>query len=352
MFRYWDGQSWSDQTTSDPSAPPPGQAAPPPPAAPTQLPPQYGGQQQYPQQQYGQQQYGQDPYAQQQPGQPGQYPGGYGGGYGQGYPGAPGDSGGGTGKRIGLIALAVLLIAGLAVGGFFLVRTLSDDDGDSSADDDTSQTEETDESESPTEEESPTESPTEESPTETTPAGDPCVGGAPGEGGSTSANGRIRGGDLELPPVRGFDPVEIQLVSTFTFADEVAAVGRQIEEGWIALYSVGGLPKANGYTDLAASADQVITCMSESPNFYRNFTERTDLERESIQVDGHDAYSVTTELRIDDPDVQVDGDVAKVIVVDTGDEESFGIYVSVVPIGDQQLIDQQEAATQQLRVTD
>jgi uncharacterized protein DUF2510 len=345
MFRYWDGQSWSDQTTPDPSAPPPGQAAPPPPAAPTQLPP---AQQQYPQQQYGQ-----VPSAQ-QPAQRGQYPGGYGGGYGQGYPGSPGDSGGGTGKRIGLIALAVLLIAGLAVGGFFLVRTLTDAD-DSTADD-SSQTEGTDGSESPTEEsptESPTdESPTEESPTEATPAGDPCTGGAPGVGGSTSANGRIRGGDLELPPVSGFDPVEIQLVSTFTFADEVAAVGRQIEEGWIALYSVGGLPRANGYTDLAASADQVITCMSESPNFYRNFTERNDLERESVQVDGHDAYSVTTELRIDDPDVQVDGDVAKVIVVDTGDDDSFGIYVSVVPIGDQKLINQQEAATRQLKVID
>jgi hypothetical protein len=355
MFRYWDGQSWSDQTTSDPSAPPPGQAAPPPPAAPTQMPPaQYPGQQQYPQQQYGQ-----VPQGQQQPGQPGQYPGGYGGGYGgqdpygQGYPGSPDGSGGGTGKRIGLIALAVLLIAGLAVGGFFLVRTLTDDDGDSTADD-SSQTEETDESESPTEE-SPTESPTDESPTEpteTTPAGDPCTGGTPGEGGSASATGRIRGGDLELPPVRGFDPVEIQLVSTFTFADEVAAVGRQIEEGWIALYAVGGLPQANGFTDLAASADQVITCMSESPNFYRNFTERNDLERESIQVDGHDAYSVTTELRIDDPDVQVDGDVARVIVVDTGDDDSFGLYVSVVPIGDRKLINQQEAVSRQLRVSD
>ena len=129
-------------------------------------------------------------------------------------------------------------------------------------------------------------------------------------------------------------------------------MGRQIEEGWIALYAVGGLPKANGYTDLAASADQVITCMAESPNFYRNFTGRKDLERGSIQVDGHDAYSVTTELRIDDPDVQVDGDVAKVIVVDTGEDDSFGLYVSVVPIGDQRLIDQQDAATQKLMVDD
>ena len=274
--------------------------------------------------------------------------------YGQGYPGAPGDSGGGTGKRIGLIALAVLLIAGLAVGGFFLVRTLTDDDGDSTADD-SSQTEGTNDPESPTQEsptESPTdESPTEESPTETTPAGDPCTGGAPGAGGSTSANGRIRGGGLELPPVRGFDPVESQIVSMFTFADEVAAVGRQVEEGWIAFYSVGGCrrPNARPTSPVGRPGDHLHVRVAE---LLRNFTERKDLERESIQVDGHDAYSVTTELRIDDPEVQVDGDVAKVIVVDTGDDDSFGLYVSVVPIGDQKLINQQDAATRQLKVDD
>jgi hypothetical protein len=92
--------------------------------------------------------------------------------------------------------------------------------------------------------------------------------------------------------------------------------------------------------------------MTESPSFYRNFTERTDLDRESIQVDGHDAYSVSSELRIDDPEIQVEGDVARVIVVDTGDEDSFGLYVSVVPIGDQGLINQQDAASQELTVDD
>jgi hypothetical protein len=347
MFRYWDGQSWSEQVTSDPSAPPPGQG-PPAPAPPTQVAPgqpgqpgQYGGQDPY-QQQYGQQQFAQQ--------QPGQYDGGgYGpqDPYGQGYPGGPG--GGGTGKRVALIALAVLLIAGLAVGGFFGARALTDD-GDDTAGDDTSQTEETEETESPTEETaspSPTEESPTESPTESGPTGLECTGGQP-SGGELSGDGTIRGGGLELPPVRGYEGVAQE--AAFTMADEVATVGRQIEEQWIALYAVGALPKDNGYTDLGASVDQVITCMTESPDFYRNFTNRNDLDRESIDVDGHDAYSVTTELRIDDPDVQVDGDVARVIVVDIGDEESFGLYVSVVPIGDQGLIDQQDKATARLTV--
>ena len=353
MFRYWDGQSWGEQLTSDPSSPPPGQAGPPA-APPTQVPPSQYPQQQYdPYQQQGQQ-YGQQQYAAQP--QPGQYGGGgYTGGQGP-YPGTPGGPGGGAGKRAALIALAVLLIAGLAVGGFFGVRALTDDDDDAKAGDDTSESASpTDESESPTDEtESPTESPTDEteSPSPTEPAGDACTGGLPGVGGETSGSGEISGGDLTLPPVRGYDPLEPQIATTFAFADEVAAVGRQIEEQWIALYAVGGLPKANGYTDLAASVDQVITCMTESPNFYRNFSGREDLERESIQVDGHDAYSVTTEIRVDDPDVQVEGDYARVVVVDTGDDEHFGLYVSVVPIGNQNLINQQDTVTGQLQVDD
>ncbi len=341
MFRYWDGQSWSEQTTSDPSTPAPGAPVPPPAAAPpTQVTPSA-----YPQQPV-------DPYQQQYAAQP--QPGQYGG---PGYPGAPGGPGG-SNKGPLLIALAVLLIIGLAVGGFFGVRALTDDDGDDSADD-SSQTEETedetDDTDDPTDEtEDPTASPATptESPTDTGPTGRECSGGLPGAGGEVSGDGSIHGGDLTLPPVRGYDPLEPQITTTFTFADGVAGVGRSVEEQWISLYTVGGLPKASGYFDLEASVDQVITCMTDSPNFYRNFSGREDLEREAIQVDGHDAYAVTSEIRVDDPEITVDGDYSKVIVVDIGDDEEFGLYVAVVPIGNQKLIDQLEAATSQLQVDD
>lgn len=339
MFRYWDGQAWSEQTTSDPYTPAPGAPVPPPAAT----PPTQGTPSAYPQQ-----------YAAQP--QPGQYGGG---GYGgQGHAGAPGGTGGSNRGPL-LIALAVLLILGLAAGGFFGVRALTDDDGDDVADDSSQTAETEDESEEPTEETgSPTQSPTDEtaspteSPTDTGPTGQECTGGLPGSGGEVSGDRSISGGGLTLPPVRGYDPLEPQITTTFAFADGVAGVGRSIEEQWISLYTVGGLPKSSGYSDLAASVDQVITCMTESPNFYRGFSGREDLEREAITVDGHDAYAVTSEIRVEDPEITVDGDYSKVIVVDTGDDEHFGLYVAVVPIGNQKLIDQLEAATAQLQVAD
>jgi hypothetical protein len=347
MFRFWDGRTWSEQTTSDPAAPPPGQAVPPAPAPPTQVTPgQYGAQDPYQQQQ---------PYDPYQP-QPQQYGGG---GYGGQDPyGATGGSGGGGGKRAWLIALVVLVIVALGVGGFFGVSALTGDDGDDTATDDSSQSAgpDDDDSESPTDPtESPTDSPTEasptDSPTDSGPTGAECSGGLPTTGGRTTG-GRISGGDLSLSPVGGYTPMEAQLISVFTFADEVAAVQKDIVEGWIAMYAVGALPKANGYTDLEASADQVITCMTESENFYRNFSGRNDLDGAAVEINGYDAYSITTELRVDDPEVRIEGDVARVIVVDTGDDEHFGVYISVVPIGNENLIGQQEAATAQLHVDD
>lgn len=383
-FRYWDGQSWSEQTTPDPYSPPPGTGQPP--AAPTQGVPasgQYGGGadpfgqtqvggagaygqgdpygQQGQQGQYGQQGgYGQgDPYGQQGQASPyagGGYYGGQGGGYGTGGPGGTGGSGG-SGKKIALIVLAVVLVLGLAVGGFFGVRALSDDGGEATASDEASDTTPSpDESESTDESESPSETPSEsesetpsETPSETGPTGRECTGGLPGSaGGNYAGDGSLTGGGLELPPVQGYGPMPAE--SAFTFADGVVTIGKQIEEQWISLYALGALPKESGYYDLEQAADQVIECMAQSENFYRNFTGRTDLDRGAIDVAGAPAYSIRTELRVNDPAVSVDGDVAEVVVVDIGHPDAYGLYVSVVPIGNDKLIRQQETVTGRLQL--
>ena len=56
-----------------------------------------------------------------------------------------------------------------------------------------------------------------------------------------------------------------------------------------------------------------------------------------------DAWRLTANVNIDDPELTVTGDVVTIVVVDTGDADTFGLYVSVVPIGDNALIAQQTA---------
>ena len=93
-----------------------------------------------------------------------------------------------------------------------------------------------------------------------------------------------------------------------------------------------------------------MTCMAASPELYSSFSGREDVSSGAITVDGTDAYQVTANLMVDDPAFTVEGDVAQVIVVDMGDPDIFGLYITVVPIGDQELIDQQEAMVGRIKV--
>ena len=124
----------------------------------------------------------------------------------------------------------------------------------------------------------------------------------------------ISGGALSIPVPAGYS-ADTSYAAAFTFADQLTPLQKVIEQagsgyGWVSIYGVGGLRKANG----------------------------------------NDAFQIISELRVDDPDLKVEGDVAEVIVVDMGNPDMFGLYITVVPIGDQKLIRQQEAMVGKITV--
>lgn len=321
-YRYWDGASWSQETTGDPYAPPPL------PPRPTSPPPPPG---------YGQVQ----PQPQPQP-QP----------YG-GFPPAPPPTSRRTGLAVGLVVGAVLLLAGLSVAGFLGYRALSDDDTDAS--DDGSSAVDTE-----TGDPSPTDDPTDVTtgPTDATSSTAPtqrqCNGGQPEPAEPPPSDAtEVSGGGLTIPVSRGYVP-EPLYSPDFTWADDFIATLKEIATGdeynWVSVYGVGGLLKANGFEDPAQAAEVVMACMAQSQDLYQGFSGREDLGSGAITVDGSDAFQLTSELRVDDPAISVEGDVAQVIVVDTGDPEAFGLYISVVPIGNDKLIRQQEDFVGQIGV--
>ncbi|MDZ5622572.1 DUF2510 domain-containing protein [Nocardioides sp. HM23] len=364
-YRYWDGTSWSQDTTGDPYAPPPAPAAPPPAAPP---PPAWSSSQEPPTVVTG----GNAP----PPPSYGQVPApGYGavtpppaGGYGQqpppggGFPPAPPSGGSrGSGLRILLVVVAVLALIGLSVGGFFGYRALAgDDDNDSDAGDATSATDTATDPSTPTESTSSTDSTDSTEPTETTTTGgttvtdQQCRGGRPTPSVPPGDDAeQVSGGALTIPVPPGYT-ADTTYSTAFTWADDFTPLQKVIEEGenqgWVAVYGVGALRKANGFDDPAQAAEVVMTCMAQSTDLYSHFTGREDLSSGTITIDGNDAYQITSELRVDDPELAVEGDVAQVIVVDMGDPDRFGLYITVVPIGDQKLIRQQEAMVGRITV--
>ncbi len=369
-YRFWDGSAWSQETTSDPYAPPPApRAAPPPPPAPPR-PPTSSPSQQPPTVVAGgagapPSSYGQAPtpgYGAVTPPAPGGY--GQQPPFGGGFPPAPTTGGsGGSAKTVLLVVAAVLVLILLSAGGFFGVRALTgdDDDADNDAGDSSSATDTaTDETEAtdPTDESTATEeaTATEGTTGTTAPPATQCTGGIPDPSVTPRRNAdRISGGALSIPIPADFKP-EVLFAPAFAWADNFTPLVRTVEENpeaqtsWFSIFGVGGLRKANGFDDPAVAAEVVMTCMIESPDQYSDVTGRTEVSSGEITVDGTDAYQLTVEIRVDNADLETEGDIAQVIVVDMGDPDMFGLYISQVPIGDQELLDLQASMVDRILV--
>lgn len=362
-YRYWDGQSWSQMTTSHPPAaaqptpqpPQQPQQPTPPAAAPTQFPPQQP-------QQPNQGGYGAVPQPQQPQPTPGYGAGGFSGGPGGPGPGGypqqqwsptpSGSSGGGSGKTIGIVIAAVLTLVLLGVGGFFGVRALTgDDDGDKSANDPTrSESSDATESSDPTDGSDPTESSTDASSSSTiAPTGIQCTGGTPKPATDPGKNPpALTGGGLTIPRLGGFT-VDIGFSDALPFADGIIVQYANVTDNWVTEYAVGGLSKANGFTSTDQAAEIIMQCLTMNDLVYKGFDSRKDQKREAVTLDGMSGYSITSEIRVKDSEVTVEGDVTTVIVLDTGDADSYGVFIGVAPIGDTAKIAQAERVAKSIK---
>lgn len=309
--------------------------------------PQWG---QQPAEQWGQQRdygqqggYGEQPtsqFAAQQPGfeQWGQQPGGSGFGTPPPSQWAPmpggGDGGNGGGKKIGLLVGGIVLALVLVVGIVVAAITLTGGDSDeASGSDETSQTDEpTDASESPSE--SPTES-TESPSDDFTASGVPvelCTSGRPEVRGAHPEDGRLHGGGLSVEKPKGYQLGAFE--RAFTFASDVATVYREIEAKWVSVHALGSVSKAAAGSDIEAATRAVMACIAESPDFYSDVTDTTELESKAIEVDGRSGWLVRQQVLIDSADVEAAGDELVVILVETDDPDNYGFYNGGATIDD------------------
>lgn len=258
--------------------------------------------------------------------------------------GTGGTGGGSTGKTVGIVVAAVLVLALLGVGGFFGIRALSGDDdgdgGDKKADDPTSQA--TD---------GPTDGPTDETSSTVRPSGIQCTGGKPEP--TTAPDPKattLTGGGLTIPKLDGYT-TDVRQSPAHTYADGfISQYVEVVPQKWIGLYGVGAIPRANGFEGIDTTAEIIMQCLTTNDQIYKGFKDRKDLKNEEITVDGKPAHRITSELRVDDSTLPIEGDVTTVIIVDTGDPASYGVFVGVAPIGDTARIAQEEQVIGEISV--
>lgn len=351
-YRYWDGHSWSQTTSTDPfgqaqaqqpptpppvpqqpiapPAPPivptpptPATPTPPPPAPqPQPVPPTYGA-------------LPDPPQWSPMPGAPAPTP--------------PGGSS--TGRTIAIASGAVAFLVLLAIIAFVAVRTLGNDDNGSPS----AQPQAATDTPTPTPDPSiPGTSPSgplvPSSPLGTvTPTAVQCYGGLAGGVGSIPKGRTLSGGRLSVTNPQGYRVLGNASVQ-FPFASGPQAAEKTVSSNWASTLVVGGLPRSSGFTGLEQAARAVLACAANNPTLYTGVTSIKDLSAKSVTVDGHRAFSLTQDIRVDTPTTTAKGDTAQVVVVDTGNKQSYGVFLMVVPIGNQHYLALQKSTVAALRV--
>ncbi|MGI5951274.1 MAG: DUF2510 domain-containing protein [Brooklawnia sp.] len=159
-------------------------------------------------------------------------------------------------------------------------------------------------------------------------------------------DGRLHSDKLSVEMIPGwrYDSFYLQWVSdTHTVIDFV-------RDGWISNIGVGTLNAVDGFVSPETSARQTLECFASS-GYYLNYTHRVDLINEATTVSGYPAWRMRSEVHIDSGYMpEIDGDVVDIIVVDLGDPERMGLFVSSVTIGDTARQEKVDAAITTLRV--
>jgi hypothetical protein len=92
-----------------------------------------------------------------------------------------------------------------------------------------------------------------------------------------------------------------------------------------------------------------MQCIASS-GYYLDYTGRKDVASKAVTVGGRKGWALRSEIRVDKPGLSVEGDIAEVIVVDTGAAGGLSFFAGFVPIGDQDRIDVLDRTINTLRV--
>lgn len=228
--------------------------------------------------------------------------------------------GGSTGRWVAIGAVVVVL----ALVAFLVIRGLGGGGNDGANEDTNSST--------PTvsgwdETSTPTPTPT---PTNPTSKGGDSVSCPNGDTDTVTPTGsRLQGGGISVERIGGWSPYSISMSWVYSTQSET----KRITDGWMSVNAVGALKKSDGFTNTQTSAKMMMECFASS-HYYRGFTGSKTVISEAKTISGKQAYHLRAEIYVDDQGANIPGDTVDVIVVDTGDADTMGVYFNSATIGD------------------
>lgn len=240
----------------------------------------------------------------------------------------------------GVVAIGLVLVLVLV----FAIRGLFDDpEIASTPPSPTSTVSAWDETSKPDPSPSPTPEPTPEPPPEEV----SCPQGVPGAAPDQPDANRVSSSALSFAKIDSYE--EPRPKYGLTWFSETMSQSQSTEPGWESFFAVGDIEVQEYFDTPGNAATASMQCMIND-NFFANFTDRKDLANEAIEVDGHPGWMVTSEIRVDNEGLSVEGDVVTLIFVDDGRKDRLSGYVGVVPIGDEERVAISEKVAASLQV--
>ncbi|WP_425308145.1 DUF2510 domain-containing protein [Ammonicoccus fulvus] len=286
MFRYWDGSVWSAALSPTPHAGRPSSVGPGP-----QTP---GG------------------TSQGGPGGPGGNDGsgaggnGGAGGSGVGGNGGPGQGSPGSGNRAWVIAAAAVVVV-LVVVVAFIVRNVTNNGSDLTTD--------------------------RPGGSSTRPVCPPQDSQTPDA--AATRDGRVYGGKLSYPQLSA-PWTEPRLETRVPFGRNAWTQTIHVEDyvsgstagSWVASVLVAELNAGDGFYNAQDGSEIVVTCIVGA--FYGEAkVDRKDRVNKAMTVDGHAAWLVESDLEFSIPGLRTDGELAIVLIVETGPGSASVYYASI-----------------------
>ena len=118
---------------------------------------------------------------------------------------------------------------------------------------------------------------------------------------------------------------------------------------WVAWALIARLLAGDGFYGPEQGAGVVADCVVAL--FYDDHEiNRTDVRREALTVDGHEAYLIESHLTFDIPGIKAKGETMIVVVVDVGTNGEAGLFYGTIPDNAPQFLPPIRAALAALRV--
>lgn len=161
--------------------------------------------------------------------------------------------------------------------------------------------------------------------------------------------GRIYGGHLSMPLIANWVDDGFQMPAKYIALGQMQ-YSTVIADAWIAPAQLGQVFAADGHTDLKTSAEQITGCVMGDPGMYA-MTDSKFAFSQSTTVSGQPAWHVRTDVMVDPAKHGgATGDRLDVIMVNTGDPDSFSLLIIAVPVDSPDLQSVADQAIADLRI--